>query len=279
MLIYAASSPLKNLKEFWLLLLHDVIKFRFIAWRLLISRIRSRYRQSILGWVWALFPPLITMLVFVFLQSQNVLKIDGIGVPYPVYVLTGVVLWQGFVDAVRSPLNILWSSQAIIAKTQFPREALVMSAFGEVVFNFLIRLIMLLLVFFWFEVSLSASIVLALLWAIILLIQGFAIGLLLAPISLIYQDFRHAVEALIPFWFLLTPIAYSQIPGNGLPSLVARLNPVTPLLVTARDIMIGSANLYYSSAVIVGIVSLVLLLISITVFRVAMPHVVEHTNT
>ena len=70
------SSPFKNPKIFWLSLYHEIISSSPIAWRILISKLQSRYRQSILGWAWAFLPSLITMLVFIFLQSQNILKID-----------------------------------------------------------------------------------------------------------------------------------------------------------------------------------------------------------
>jgi lipopolysaccharide transport system permease protein len=272
------SSPFKNPKIFWLSLYHEIISSSPIAWRILISKLQSRYRQSILGWAWAFLPSLITMLVFIFLQSQNILKIDDTGIPYPVYVLTGIVLWQGFIEALHSPLNMLWSSQSIMAKTRFPREALIMAGFGEVLFIFIIRSIMLLLVLAGFKVSLSLGAIFSILWILALLTQGLAFGLLLAPISLMYQDFRHTVDAFIPFWFLLTPIVYSQVPGNGLPALISRLNPTTPLLVAARDSITLGTNTHITSSTTVALASFLFLIMAMALFRVAMPRVIEHSN-
>ena len=83
----------------------DLRASRELAWRLLVRNISAQYRQTLLGYVWAFLPPIVTTLVWVFLNAQKIFDVGETGVPYPVYVLTGTILWQVFVDAMNSPLR------------------------------------------------------------------------------------------------------------------------------------------------------------------------------
>jgi ABC-type polysaccharide/polyol phosphate export permease len=84
----------------------DLLASRELAWRLLVRNISAHYRQSLLGYAWAFVPPLFTTLIWVFLSSQNILDIGNNGMPYPLFVLTGTILWQNFVEALL--LAFLW---------------------------------------------------------------------------------------------------------------------------------------------------------------------------
>jgi lipopolysaccharide transport system permease protein len=83
----------------------DLKSSRELAWRLFVRDITAQYRQSIFGIFWAFVPPLITSLVFILLQSNNILNIGETDIPYPVYVLVGTILWQLFSESLNAPLK------------------------------------------------------------------------------------------------------------------------------------------------------------------------------
>ncbi|MBT8054682.1 MAG: ABC transporter permease, partial [Gammaproteobacteria bacterium] len=123
--VYSPDSELlsfgKLLRSMW----SDLLASRELAWRLLVRNISAQYRQSLLGYAWAFLPPLFTTAIWVFLQSQKVFNVADTGMPYPVFVLTGTVLWQTFVEALNAPLKMINQSRAMLSKINFPREALI----------------------------------------------------------------------------------------------------------------------------------------------------------
>ena len=136
--VYSPDSELRNPGRLVHSMMSDLLASRELAWRLFVRNISAQYRQSLLGYFWAFIPPLFTTLIWVFLNSQNILDIGDTGMPYPLFVLTGTVLWQTFADALDSPLKLVSKSKAMLAKINFPREALILTRSGMVLFNFAI---------------------------------------------------------------------------------------------------------------------------------------------
>ena len=129
--VYTPDSELlsfgKLLRSMW----SDLLASRELAWRLMVRNISAQYRQSLLGYTWAILPPVVTTAIWVFLNSQKVFNVGDAGMPYPVFVLTGTVLWQTFTDALNSPLKVVTESKAMLAKINFPREALILTCLGS----------------------------------------------------------------------------------------------------------------------------------------------------
>ncbi len=253
-------------------LLRDLRASREIGWLFLVRNLRVQYRRSLLGYLWAVLPPLASMLSWVYLNMIGVLKVGAVGVPYPIYVLSGTVLWQAFLDALNTPLNQLSANRSLLIKVNFPREALVLAGMGEVLFNFCIRLVLLLAAFVWAGVSIPQTIVLVPLGVLALLLLGLSIGLLLVPIGLLYEDVQRAIGIFATAWFLLTPIVYHQsVPW--LPGLLA-LNPLTPLLVTTRDWLTTGVLAPSPGAGWVVLVSMAVLAGGWGLFSLAFSHIV-----
>lgn len=231
--VYSADSQLSSPRRLAAGAWSDLRVSPSAAWLLLLQSLRASYRQSWLGYFWLLLPPLATTATWVYLNSAGVLEVGQTETPYPVYVLTGTLLWQVFADALHSPLQKLSSARKILTKSRMPHEAWLMAGLFEVLFNFAVRLVILLPVVIWFRPSWDWALLLVPLGMMSLLLLGFAIGLLLAPVGLLYQDVPRALTLITGFWFLLTPVIY-PLPAGGPASLLATLNPVAPLLTTTR---------------------------------------------
>src|SRR5688572_16781711 len=105
--VYTPDSELLNFGALLRNMGRDLLASRELAWRLLVRNISAQYRQSLLGYAWAFVPPIFTSLIWIFLQSQKVLGVGDTAMPYVVFVITGTVLWQTFVEALNSPLQMV----------------------------------------------------------------------------------------------------------------------------------------------------------------------------
>ena len=275
--VYTPDSHLRKPGLLVREMLADLIASRGLAWRLFVRNISAQYRQGMLGYLWAFLPPLFTMSVWVFLNSQKIINVDDPGMPYPVFVLTGTVLWQTFADAINSPLKMVNESKGMLAKINFPREALILAGVGEVLFNFAIRLLLLVAIFIWFQTPVPATIPLVLPGILALIVLGLMFGVLLAPLGVLYSDVGRGLSILTGFWFFLTPVIY-PMPKSGVAAVLAQLNPVTPVLITVREwLTLGSASQLTGFWIVSGF-SILFLLFGWLLYRIAMPHLIERIS-
>jgi lipopolysaccharide transport system permease protein len=219
-------------------------------------------------------PTLTTTLIWVYLNSAHVFNVAHTDIPYPAYVLVGTVLWQAFVDALNSPLQQLSSAQHMLTKINFPREALLLVGWGEVLFNLGVRLVFLLLVLLALRITIPATVILAPLGFLTLLALGGGLGLLLAPLGALYPDVQKGLGIFTSLWFFVTPVVY-PLPTTGPGALLVALNPVTPLLVTTRELVttgvVSQAGHFW---LVCGLMP-ILLLAAWVLLRLALPHLIE----
>ena len=275
--VYTPESQLRHPRQLVRSMVSDLKASRELAWRLFVRNISAQYRQTMFGYVWAFLPPIVTTLVWVFLNSQNILNVGETEIPYPVYVMVGTLLWQGFVDALNSPIKLVTSSRSILAKINFPREALILAGLGEVLFDFTIRLVLLFLVFVWFRIPVLWTVVLAPIGVVALMALGLMVGILLVPLGILYQDIARGLAMFTTMWFFFTPVVYPP-PTQWPASLLAQLNPVSPLLITTREWLTTGATLHFSSFLLVSGITCFLMLFGWMLYRLAMPILIERMS-
>lgn len=272
-LIVSTRSPLRHPGKLALGILHDFVNSRELAWRLFYRDLKASYRQSFLGYVWVFLPPLFTTLTFTFLNSQNILSIGDTPIPYPAYAMLGTLLWQNFVDALNSPIKSVNINKAMLVKVNFPREALILAGLGEVIFNFLIRLVLLIPVFIIFEIQVTTSMLWLPLGFFGLVILGLAIGLLLTPLALLFGDVQRGLGLVTGIWMLLTPALYPP-PKEGFAASLAEWNPVSPILLTTRSWLISEPTMHLESFWIVSFASAIIVIFGLILYRISMPHLI-----
>ncbi len=275
---YTSNSDILNFKKMIYSMIHDLKISIELGWRIFVRNINAKYRQTYFGYIWALFPPIVTTMLFVFLKSQQIFNVKETVVPYAVYVLTGMVLWHVFVDAVNSPLKIANQSTSLLTKINFPREALILAGIGEVLFDFSIRFILLIAVFFWFKIPMQINILLFPAAFISLLSLGLMIGLLLLPVGLLYKDIEKGMAFILTGLFILTPVIYPE-PTTWPASATTIFNPVATLLITARETLLVGELTHFSSYCYISFFTAVFLFISWFIYRLSMPHIIERLHT
>ena len=252
----------------------DIWAGRELAWRLFVRDLSAQYRQTYLGYIWAFLPPLVASFTFIFLQSQGITNITGTGIPFPAFAMMGTLLWQVFVDAIVTPSNSLNSARSMLAKINFPREAILVAGLYMVLFNFLIRLILVIAVLLWWKIPVSTTVFFFPVAMGSLLMAGFAIGLAILPISGLYGDVTRAVPMVAQFWMLLTPVLYPAR-THGLAGWLAVWNPVSPLIVTARETLTAQPLTLLPAFWIITACAAAATFLGLVGFRIAMPHLIE----
>jgi len=276
--VYTSRSWLKQSSSPFRTMWYDLLASRSLARQLLIRDISAQYRQSFLGLIWAFLPAVTTAIGFTFAAKSKLLNVGDTDIPYTAYVLISMTLWQTFLAALNGPVQAVASGKSIMSRINFPREALILAKLGDVFFNFGIKLIPVVILFIWLRVPISWSILLAPVALIHLVMLGTAIGLLLAPLSGLYQDISKALTVITGLWLFITPVVY-PLPQEGWFATIVQLNPVTPLLVTTRELATTGIVSNPQGFWIVSVIAAVGLLLAWTIYRVAMPYVVERASS
>ena len=275
--VYTPGSKLTDPRQLFCEMVRDLAASRELAWRLLIRNISSRYRRTFLGYFWAFLAPLMTAAVFVFLRKAGYFTVGQTRLPYAVFVLTGLILWQAFADAVHAPLRSVQQSHSILSKVNFPREALVLAGLGEVLFASLVRLAILVLGLLWFGIGLSWTAIWFPFGMLALIAMGITLGLLIMPMALLYDDIGQALPFALYLWMFLTPVIYPAAAASG--SLLLLLNPVSPVLDTTRDWLFSGSPQYLSAFFIVCGFTVFALFAGLLLYRLALPILIERITT
>ena len=271
---YSSASSLRSPRRFFAEAFSDLRRAWEPATHLFLKNLRSQHRQSFLGYAWLLLPPLASALVWTGLNYSGIISVGETKVPYPLYVLIGTMFWSVFVEALKCPLTDLKNARDILGKVRMPHEAVILAGLGTVLFNFLIRALLVAAAFLFYGNLPGWTLILTPLALISIMLLGLAIGLWLAPVGLLYDDVNRAVDLLLGFGFLITPVVYPA-PKIWPASLITDFNPLVPLLLTGRRWLQGFELPPAPGFVAVTLVSVVILIAGWIFYRVAKPHIVS----
>ena len=243
--------------------------------RLFKRNLKAAYRQSALGFAWALIPPFITAILWIFLQKNGVMQINSDGPSYPLFVITGTILWQIVSESVWAPINALSGNRSIISKINIPREGLLLSSIYELVFNMIIKALILIVILIVFNSNISIlGLIAASIGAIGLALVGFSIGLLLTPISLLYGDVQRGIGVILPFIMYISPVVYST-PTSGRMGALMQLNPLNTIIPFTRNCIlhVPTGPVFWFWCVL--LMFILIFIFCIIYFRISMPMVIE----
>ncbi len=249
---------LADLRELWIY--RELLYF--FSWR----DIKVRYKQTFIGILWAVFQPLITMIVFTVFFG----KLAGIpsnGVPYAIFVYVGLLFWQFFSAALSDTSNVLINNQAIVTKVYFPRLILPISAVMTNLIDFAISAVILvgLMVYYGYVPNLSGLFILPVL-LFITFMAAVGAGLFLASINVKYRDVRYALPFFIQLLLFLTPVIYpASIAGKY--SWILAINPMTGVIQSARAALLATAPINWILIADSFVGTLILLVIGVYMFK------------
>jgi lipopolysaccharide transport system permease protein len=269
--------PEQQLRRPWLLLqrlFHDLKRSRHVAFEMAKRDLKSQYRTSVLGALMPLLPALTTAAWAILFRDAHLINVGNINMPYPFFVLCGMMLWAAFLESMDAPISGVQAEQGLLSKA----DVVTLSRLGQVGFNFGVKGVLILVAALFYRVHVPWTILLAPFGLLLLMMLGVSIGLILAPINLLYTDVAKALPVVTTFWFFATPIIYIS-PASGWAALsMRRLNPVTPLLTSTRELAFGGSLSMVSGLEVATLVTFLLLAIAGIFHRIAMPIVIDRAN-
>jgi lipopolysaccharide transport system permease protein len=276
--VYSPDALILSPRMLFADMVNDIWRSRELAWRLAIRDVRSQYRGSFLGYFWAFITPLFSTAVWVFLSASGVVKLASTDIPYPAYVFSGTMLWQIFTEALSSPLGQINASRSMLAKLNFPREALIVSGALKVTFNAGVKVLILVPALFLFGVLPDWHIVLFPLGVGVLILVGLSVGLLLAPLGTLYSDIGRFIPLVTQLLMYLSPVVFAM-PISGTMAHLFGANPLTPVLLTARAWLTGAESPMLPYFLAVSGSGVLLLVIGWVLYRVTMPVLIERMSS
>ncbi|ALJ04606.1 hypothetical protein APS56_05390 [Pseudalgibacter alginicilyticus] len=255
----------------------DFFGSHFLAKQLATRDIKSQYRQSYLGVVWAFITPITSALVWIFLNATGTVKLSDTGVPYPVFVFSGTLIWSIISEAINSPTKNTNAARGIMTKINFPKEALILSGIYKLLFNSIIKIAILIVFIFVYGIGFHWSLFLFPFAIVAAILFGTTVGLFVTPISLIYNDISKITSMGLSLLMYITPVVYA-IPKDGIMKTIMEINPFTALILTSRDFAIGHVPEYLGYFFWIFGISAALFFIGLLFYRISIPVIVERLN-
>lgn len=275
--IYTPESSLRHPIRMLGEMFGDLMASRELAWRLAVRDISAQYRQTALGFLWAIIVPLANTVAWLFLNSSGIISVGETVLPYALYVFTGTMLWAIFMDALNAPLQLTAAAKPMLAKINFPREALLVSGIYQTSFNAGIKIGLMLVALVLFGVNPGWGLILFPLGIVSLILSGTALGLLLTPVGMLYTDIGKAIPLLMQFLMYLTPVVF-PMPTRGWAATIFELNPLTPLILTTRGWLTGFPSEYLGYFLVINAAMLLFLFLVWIIYRLAMPILIERMS-
>ncbi|MFC2051137.1 ABC transporter permease [Chloroflexota bacterium] len=215
----------------------DVINTKWLTWQLFKRNFSALYRQSLLGIAWVLIMPLASVGTFVFLNASGLFNMGVITIPYPLFAVAGVALWQLFAIGLVLGANSLVSASSMVTKINFPREPLVISAVAQGAVSSLIQIGIVFILFAVYQIIPPLTMLLVPLAMIPLLALTLGLGFILSLINAVLRDAGNMISVVILFLLFLTPVLYAK-PTSGIAAVASRYNPLYYLVSVPRDLLV-----------------------------------------
>jgi lipopolysaccharide transport system permease protein len=248
-----------DLKELW--------AYRELLFVLTMRDIKVRYKQTVLGFLWAIIQPVMLMIVFSIFFGR-LAKMPSDGIPYPIFAYAALLPWTFFANAIGASGNSLVASGSLISKVYFPRLIIPLSSVGTGLVDFAISASVLLLLMAWYGVGWSFNLLAAPLLVAGVVFIALGVGTFLSALTVTYRDFRYIVPFMIQFWMFATPVVY---PASLVPEgwrWLLYLNPMAGLIEGFRSAFLGRPFDVPALALSLG-VALILFLAGIAYFEKA----------
>jgi len=233
----------------------------FLTWR----DVKIRYKQAVLGVLWAFIQPFLTMVIFSIIFG-GLAKIDSEGFPYPIFLYAGLLPWQFFAGAVNRSGQSIVGGANLITKVYFPRLIMPVASVGAALVDFGISFGILIGMMVYYQMIPTLSMLMVPPLVLVTILSALGVGMLVSALNAAYRDFRHALPFLVQIWMYLTPVVY---PVTLIPERfrwMILLNPMAGVVDAYRSAILGKPFEWGNLGISLGIAT-VMFLIGLVYFR------------
>lgn len=261
----------------WHEMFSELVDSHELVWRLFLRNFKAKYRQTVLGFLWALIMPLLIVGTFVFLNRTGIFIIGKTDMPYPAYALIGLTVWHIFAGGLRACCDSIVAGGSMVVKINFPKEALVLSSFGEALFESLIRLALTALVFIIYKITPTWTAILFPFAVIPLLLFTLGLGFMFSLLNAVLRDVANIISISTTFLLFITPVLYPE-PKAAFFKAFTIFNPLAALISGPRDLVIKGYLTQPDSFFFYSGLSLIIFFISWRLFHLAETRIAERVG-
>ena len=239
--------------------------YRELLYFLTLRDIKVRYKQTLMGVAWVIIQPLATALLFTLVFGRFV-RLETGALPYPLFALSGLLLWLFFANAVTNSTNSLVNNANLITKVYFPRMFIPAASVGAGLIDLAVAFLLLIVLCFYYQVPLTFNLLLLPLFVFLMALLALGIGLLSAAVTVKYRDLRHALPFIIQLWMFASPVIYptSIVPARW--QWLITFNPIAGIIEGFRACLTGS-SFDWLHVSIAAVITATLLVCSAYIFR------------
>jgi lipopolysaccharide transport system permease protein len=246
-------------------MLAEQVQYRELLTQMTRRDLLLRYKQTIMGFGWAVFMPLVNTAVFSVIFTR-VAPLDT-GVPYPLFAYCGLLVWNFFASSLRFSVISLTSNTSLVTKVYFPREIFPFSAVIVCLVDALVGSTVLVALMAYYGIWPSASIVYLPLVVIVHLMFTAGVALLLAMANLFFRDVKYLFEVVITVWMFTTSVLYPVSLVGGRTGALLALNPMTPIVDAYRAVLLFDRAPFDASFGIASLAAFLTLAVAWVVFH------------
>lgn len=257
---------IKPQKGFQYVDLREIIHYRDLLFFMIKRNIKVKYKQTVLGGLWAVIQPFFMMVVFT-LFFGKLAKIPSDGIPYPIFNFSAMVVWAYFSQALSQSGNSIVGEGNLISKIYFPRIIIPLTPVLSGLMDFCIAFIVLILMMFYFHIYPTASIVFLPLLVLLLILTASGVGMILAALNAKYRDIQYTIPFLVQLWMFASPIVY---PSSLIPEryrIYYALNPMVGVIEGFRSALLRTDTFPIQTVLVSSLVSLTLFLVGLVYFK------------
>tara|TARA_B100001142_G_C14259855_1_gene626589 strand:+ start:24 stop:857 length:834 start_codon:yes stop_codon:yes gene_type:complete len=200
-------THISSAKKFNIYFFKEIIRYKDLFFRLVLKDIYVLYKQTVLGFSWAIIRPFLSMVVFTFVFG-NLANIPSDGIPYPIFSYAALVPWTYFSSALQKSNTSLISNIPVFTKVYFPRILLPLSPIISSLVDFFIAISILFLMFFAYDIQINSNIIFLPLLLLMLVLTCSGFGMFLSVLAIQYRDFRHFVPFFITIMMYVSPVVW-----------------------------------------------------------------------
>ncbi len=254
-------------KKGWQLIdFKELRAYRDLFYFLVLRDIKVRYKQTVLGGLWAIIQPFFMMVVFT-LFFGNLAKVPSEGVPYPIFSYTAMVAWTYFANATTFSGNSLVQNTALISKVYFPRLMVPLAPVLAFLLDFAIAFVILIGMMLYYQIYPTVMTLFLPLLVILMMLTASGVGMLLAALNANYRDIRYTLQFLVQFWMFASPVVY---PVSMLPEkyhLIYAINPMAGVIEGFRSALLGTVAFPTQMLLVSTLTSIIIFIIGALYFR------------
>jgi lipopolysaccharide transport system permease protein len=247
---------------------------RWLIFQLFKKDFLALYKQSFIGLMWAVIIPLVTVGTFVVLNGAGVFNTGAIAVPYALYAVLGVAIWQLFSAGIIASSNSLVLAGPMITKINFSLKSLVVASMGQSILSFLVGFCVVVVLLFYYRFVPSAGILLLPLLIIPIILLTLGLGFMSSLLNGILRDIGNVLSVCMTFLLFLTPILYAK-PTTGILAVVATYNPLYYLVSVPRDLVLTGVSSEWKGFALSSAFAATVFLVCLVLFHLTETRVTE----